>query len=159
MSLEYEKKLEVEIDRELKALPEIAAPATLVLRVMAAIELRRALPWFRRAWHTWPGSLQGLFLVTMVALFGGICFGVWEATHTATFGVAVHKIGGWFSGLSAIYTALNALAGVVVALIKQINSTVLMALLCAAGLGYALFLGLGTMYFRVAFAKRQESEI
>ena len=159
MSLEYENRLEVEIDRELKALPEIAAPATLVLRVMAAIELRRALPWFRRAWHTWPGSLQGLFLVTMVALFGGICFGVWEATHTATFGVAVHKIGGWFSGLSAIYTALNALAGVVVALIKQINSTVLMALLCAAGLGYALFLGLGTMYFRVAFAKRQESEI
>jgi len=154
MSLEYEKKLEVEIDRELKSLPEIAAPATLVSRVMAAIEIRKALPWFRRAWDTWPGSLQGLFVVVMVALFGGICFGVWEASHTATFGLAVHKVGGWFSSLGAIYTALNALAGVIVALIKQVNSTVLIGFLCAAGLGYALFLGLGTMYFRLAFAKR-----
>jgi hypothetical protein len=154
MSLEYEKKLEIEIDRELKALPERSAPATLVSRVMAAIELRKALPWFRRAWHTWPGSLQGLFVVTMLALIGGICFGVWEASHTATFGLAVQKVGGWFSSLSAIYTALNALAGAVVAIIKQVNSTILIAFLCAAGLGYALFLGLGTMYFRLAFAKR-----
>jgi hypothetical protein len=154
MSLEYERKLEAEIDRELKALPEITAPATLVSRVMAAIELRKALPWFRRAWDTWPGSLQGVFLVAMVALFGGICFGLWEASHTATFGLAVHKVGGWFSGLSALYTAFNALAAVIVALIKQINSTILMALLCAAGLGYALFLALGTVYVRMAFAKR-----
>jgi len=93
-------------------------------------------------------------VVVMVALFGGICFGVWEASHTATFGLAVHKVGGWFSSLGAIYTALNALAGVIVALIKQVNSTVLIGFLCAAGLGYALFLGLGTMYFRLAFAKR-----
>jgi hypothetical protein len=154
MSLEYEKKLEVEIDRELKTLPEITAPATLVCRVMAAIELRKALPWFRRAWHTWPGSLQGLFVVTMLALIGGICFGVWEASHSSTFGSAVQKVGGWFSSLSAIYTALNALAGALVAMIKQVNSTILIAFLCAAGLGYALFLGLGTMYFRLAFAKR-----
>jgi hypothetical protein len=154
MSLEYEKKLEIQIDGELKALPEICAPATLVSRVMAAIELRKALPWFRRAWDTWPGSLQGLFLVTMVALIGGICFGVWEGSHTATFGLAIQKVGGWFSSLSAIYTALNALAGAIVAMIKQVNSTILIAFLCAAGLGYALFLGLGTMYFRLAFAKR-----
>ena len=154
MSLEYEKKLELEVDRELKALPEFTAPATLVSRVMAAIELRKALPWFRRAWHTWPGSLQGLFLITMVALVGGICFGVWEGSHTATFSLAVHKVGGWFSGLSAIYAALNALAGAIVAMIKQVNSGILMAFLCAAGLGYALFLALGTMYVRMAFAKR-----
>jgi len=154
MNLEYEKQLEAEVHRELKALPEIPAPATLVARVMAAIELRKALPWFKRAWHTWPGPLQGLFLVTMLALFGGICFGGWEASHTAMFASAVHKIGGWLSSFGAIYTALNALAGVIVALIKQVNSGVLMGLLCAAGLGYALFLALGTMYVRLAFAKR-----
>lgn len=154
MNLEYEKKLEVEVDRELKALPEIAAPATLIARVMASIELRKALPWFKRAWHTWPGSLQGLFLATMLALFGGICFGGWELTHTATFGVALQTIGNWFSGFGAIYTTLNALAGATVALIKQVNSAVLMAFLCAAGLGYAIFLALGTMYVKVAFSKR-----
>jgi len=154
MSLEYERKLEAEIDRELKSLPDVAAPSTLVARVMAAIELRAALPWFRRAWHTWPGSLQGLFLVTMLALFGGICFGGWEASHTATFGLAVHKVGDWFSSFGAIYTTLNALAGAIVALIKQVNSVVLVAFLFAAGLGYAIFLGLGTMYVRLAFAKR-----
>src|SRR3954470_24961855 len=124
MNSEYEKNLEVEVDRELKSLPEIPAPATLIARVMATIELRAALPWFRRAWHTWPGPLQGGFLITMLALLGGICFGAWEATHTATFALAAHKVDGWFSGLSAIWTALNALAGVIVALIKQLNTAV-----------------------------------
>jgi hypothetical protein len=90
----------------------------------------------------------------MFALFGGLCFGGWEASHTATFSLAVHKIGGWFSGFGAIYTLLNALAGAIVAMIKQVNSGILMAFLCAAGLGYAIFLGLGTMYVRLAFAKR-----
>lgn len=154
MSLDYETKLEVEIDRKLKSLPEIAAPATLIARVMASIELRKALPWFKRAWHTWPTSLQGLFLVTMLALFGGICFGGWEVTHSATFALAVHKAAGWLSGFGAIYTTLNALAGTIIALIKQVNSGVLIAFLFAAGLGYAIFLGLGTMYVRLAFAKR-----
>jgi hypothetical protein len=154
MSLEYEKNLEAAIDRELKSLPEIAAPTTLIARVMASIELRKALPWFRRAWDTWPGSLQGVFLIAMLVLFGGICFGMWEGTQTAGFALAIHKIGGWLSGFEAIWTTLNALAGAFVALIKQINSVVLIGFLCAAGLGYALFLALGTMYVHLAFAKR-----
>jgi len=154
MSSEYEKKLEIAIDRELKALPEIAAPVTLVSRVMAAIELRKALPWFRRAWHTWPGSLQGLFIVTMVALFGGICFGVWDVSNSATFALAVHNFFFNDTATTEIYTAFNAVAGAIVAMIKQVNSRILMAFLCAAGLGYALFLALGTVYFRLAFAKR-----
>src|SRR3954468_14134709 len=154
MNLEYEKKLEAEIDRELKSLPEIPAPATLISRVMATIELRAALPWFRRAWHTWPDPLQGLFLVTMLALFGGICFGAWEVTHTTTFALAVHKVGGWFSGLAAIWTALNALAAAVLAILKQLNTAVVIAFMVAAALGYAIFLTLGTVYVRLAFAKR-----
>jgi hypothetical protein len=146
--------LEIEIDRELKSLPEIPAPAALISRVMATIELRAALPWFRRAWHTWPGPLQGGFLVAMLALLSGICFGAWEVTHTATFALAIQKVGGWFSGVTAIWTALNALAGVIVALIKQLNTAVVIAFMIAAGLGYAIFLGLGTMYVRLALAKR-----
>lgn len=154
MSLEYEKSLEREIDHELKSLPEIPAPARLIARVMATIEKRAALPWFRRAWDTWPGPLQGVFLVAMLALFGGICFGAWEGTQTATFSLTVHKVGGWLSGFEAIWTTLNALAGAIVALIKQVNSAVLIGFVCAAGLGYGLFLALGTMYVRLAFAKR-----
>jgi hypothetical protein len=98
--------------------------------------------------------LQGLFLLAMLALFGGICFGGWEVTQTASFGLVVHKVSGWFSGFGAIYTTLNALAGAIVALIKQVNSIIVMAFFIAAGLGYAIFLGLGTMYVRLAFAKR-----
>jgi hypothetical protein len=154
MSLEYERNLEVEIDRELKSLPEIPAPVTLISRVVASIELRKALPWFRRAWDTWPSSLQGIFLVAMLALFGGICFGVWEGTQTTTFALAAHKVGGWFSGMSAIWTALNALAGSALAIVKQFNTAVVIALIVIAGLGYAIFLTLGTVYVRLAFAKR-----
>jgi hypothetical protein len=68
--------------------------------------------------------------------------------------LAIQKVGGWFSGVTAIWTALNALAGVIVALIKQLNTAVVIAFMIAAGLGYAIFLGLGTMYVRLALAKR-----
>jgi hypothetical protein len=121
---------------------------------MATIEMRAALPWFRRAWHTWPRPLQGLFLITMLGLFGAICFAALGVTHTAVFTQGVQKVTGWFSSLGAIFTALNALAGAIVAVLKQLNTAVVMAILIAAGLGYAIFLALGTMYFRLAFAKR-----
>jgi len=40
MNFDYEKRLETAVDRELRQLPELLAPHTLVLRVMKAIEAR-----------------------------------------------------------------------------------------------------------------------
>ncbi|MCC7010168.1 MAG: hypothetical protein IT184_15280 [Acidobacteria bacterium] len=67
--------LERLIDRELRALPAPRAPRSLVPRVMAAIDARQAMPWYRRGWSQWPPvwrttSLAALTVVAVALLIG-----------------------------------------------------------------------------------------
>lgn len=56
------------LTRELKRLPLPAAPPSLLVRVMQAVEERERRPWYQRAWVTWPEPLQiGSALVTVIA--------------------------------------------------------------------------------------------
>ena len=68
--------------------------------------------------------------------------------------LAAHRVGQWFSGLNTIGSLLNILAGSVALVVKKLGTSFIIACLVAAGLGYAMFMGLGTVYFRLAFAKR-----
>lgn len=154
MNSNDDQQLESAVRRELKSLPELAAPASLASRVMAAIEFRRNVPWYRRAWVTWPPALRMASLAAMLALFGGLCFAGWELSHAHTVSQAAHRAGQWFSGLSAIGNLLSILASSVVLVVKKLGTTFIIACLVAGGLGYAVFMGLGTFYFRLAFAKR-----
>ena len=52
MNEEHEKALERLMDRELKKLPDLPAPGSLVHRVMLAVHQRESLPWYKRAWPT-----------------------------------------------------------------------------------------------------------
>jgi hypothetical protein len=155
MNPDYDKRLETAISRELKALPELAAPGALASRVMAAIEQRARVPWYRRSWQTWPAVLQAASLVVLLALFGGLCFGGWQLSQTGTATLALHRAGEWFSGLGVIGNVFNALVNaVVVVVVKKLGTGVIVACLVAVGTGYAMCIGAGTVYFRLAFAKR-----
>lgn len=46
--------LERLVNRELRQLPLPRAPHTLLPRVLAAVEARAGLPWYRRPWRAWP---------------------------------------------------------------------------------------------------------
>lgn len=50
--------LEREIHERLTRVPAPPAPASLRLRVMAAVAARGARPWYRRSWFTWPLTIQ-----------------------------------------------------------------------------------------------------
>jgi hypothetical protein len=154
MNSDNDRQLELQISRELKALPELAAPASLANRVRAAIESRIHVPWYQRPWVTWPVALRMASFAMMLAVFGGLCFAGWELSRTETITLAMHRAGQWFSGLNTIGNLLNILAGSVALVVKKLGTTFIIACLVAAGLGYAIFLGLGTVYFRLAFAKR-----
>ena len=157
MNLENDQRLEAAIHRELHALPELAAPTTLADRVMRVIEQRSRLPWYRRSWQMWPMALQAASLAALLALFGGLCLGGWELSQAKIITLALHRGGEWLSGLNLIGNTLNALANAALLVVKKLGSGVIIALLVMAGLGYALCVGLGTVYFRLAFAKREES--
>jgi hypothetical protein len=159
MNPDYDRQLEAEISRELKALPELAAPAALMNRVMAVIEQRATVPWYRRSWQTWPAALQTASLVGLLALFGGLCLGGWELSQTEAATLALHRVSEWFSGLSVIGNTFNVLVNAAVLAVKKLGTGFIIACLVLVGLGYALCVGLGTVYFRLAFAKPWESKL
>lgn len=154
MNFEYEKRLEAVVDRELKSLPELRAPSTLMFRVMKAVEARLGLPWYRQSWQMWPLALQTVSLVVLLALFGGLCFGTWELTHTESFAAATHTAGSWFSGFGVIWHATAALLNALVLAVRQLGTGFLVAIFAALALGYALCVGLGTVYLRLGLARR-----
>jgi hypothetical protein len=157
MNPDYDKQLETAISRELKALPELAAPGALANRVMAAIGQRARVPWHRRSWQTWPMALQTASLVVLLTLFGGLCFGGWQLSQTETVSFALHRVGECFSGLSMIVNTFHVLVSAAVLVVKKLGTGVIVTCLVIVGLGYAMCVGLGTVYFRLAYTKREES--
>ena len=147
-------RLEAAIDHELKALPDLRAPQTLLPRVMAELKQRTALPWYRRAWQTWPMPLQLVSALVLLAAFGGLCFGSWQLTHAPAVASAASEASGWFRLLSGAVSILGVLANALVLAVKSLGPFVLGGILLAVLAGYAACIGFGTLYVRLAFARR-----
>ena len=154
MSVEYEKRLEREIHRELNKLPELLAPPTVVSRVMRAIEQRFSLPWYQQSWQLWPLALRGVSLVILLALFGGLCFGAWKLTHVETVTATMQRPLGWLAGLGDILHIVSVVLTSIIFKIKQLGTGILVACLAALAFGYAMCVGLGTVYLRLGLVRR-----
>src|SRR5262245_52441719 len=137
MSLEYEKRLEAEVDRELKALPELRAPETLVLRVLRAIEARANLPWFRRAWQTWPTGLQAVSFIALACAFAGLCLAGWQISEAGS-SLASQRLAVPVAVISALWGAIQTVAGAATVAFKGLGSGFITGCIVAALLGYAL---------------------
>jgi hypothetical protein len=155
MNSDYEKLLESEIDRELKRLPSLQAPATLARRVMQQLESRAALPWYRQSFLAWPFFIRATAFTFLAAMFAGLCVGTWQLTQLPSVGDGIHQFGNWFAGAGRIFNVLNALASTALLVVKQMHTGVLIGCLAAGALGYALCLGLGAVYFRLGMAARR----
>ena len=154
MQSEYERELEAEIDRELKGLPELSAPHTLLSRVRLAIEGRPDVAWYRQPWQMWPAALRVGSLVVLLVLFGGLCLAGQRLAHSEEFIGAAHRLGHWLSGASALGNAVSVLLSAGVLAVKQLGTGIIAAALVAVALGYAMCLGLGTVCVRLAFVRR-----
>jgi hypothetical protein len=66
-------ELESRVDRDLRRLPLPMAPATLLPRVLAAVDAWARRPWYTRAWFTWPLGWQ-IASIAALALFA---VGLW----------------------------------------------------------------------------------
>ncbi len=63
--------LETIVDRELRRLPALRAPATLLPRVLAAVQAWSQRPWYARAWFTWPLTGQAASIAALLLLAVG----------------------------------------------------------------------------------------
>jgi len=154
MNSEYEDKLAAEIDRELKALPELKAPSTLLQRVWKTIEARRRLPWYQQSWSAWPAPLRAAALIILASFFASLCFGVWKLPDTEGYMTASHQAAGWFSGLAALWKALNALVGTLAQAVQLLGRGFLIGALAAVAMAWAMCLGVGTACVRLVLARR-----
>ena len=154
MNAEYEKQLEAGIRRELEALGELEAPPEIARRVMRAIEQRAAAPWYRRAWQAWPFGLQAGSFAGLLAVFVFLCFGASQLTRFATLTPAAREVSGWFSLAGAAWRAVTALTNAVGLAFQNLSPAVLIGGAILLLFCYAACLGLGTIYWRLAYARR-----
>jgi len=154
MNADYEKQLEAGIRRELEALGELEAPPEIARRVMRVIGQRAAAPWYHRAWQAWPLGLQAGSLAGLVAVFVLLCFGAAQLARFATLTPAAHEVSGWFSLANAAWRAVTTLTNAVGLAFQSLGPTVLIGGAILLLFCYATCLGLGTIYWRLAYARR-----
>ena len=145
--LSDDKKLEIKIDRELKALPELPAPPSLLVRVMAAISAMANLPWYRRSWATWPGRFRWSSLVALLALFGGLCYGGWGVSNAAAPAIS-QKV----SMATTLWNGLHDLETAIIMGFRHLGTGTIVGIGVALVLSYVMVLALGAVYFRLAFS-------
>ena len=147
-------QLEAAIDRELKAMPNLRAPQTLLPRVMAVLEQRAGLLWYRRAWQTWPLPLQAVSMLVLLVAFAGLCLGSWQLVNAPAVASATSEASGWIRILSRTLSTLGVLVNALALAVRSLGPLVLFGIMMALLLGYAACVGFGTLYVRLAFARR-----
>ncbi len=155
MDSEYQDTLAAEIERELKSLPELQAPATLIPRVRAAIARRQCVPWYRQPWPAWPVPMRAAALVILAGFFALLCLGAWKVPDTESYLAATRHATGWFSSLATLWNALNALVSTLAQAVQQLGRGFLLGCLVAVSLAWAMCLALGTACLRLTLARRQ----
>ena len=154
MNAEYERKLEAVVRHELDGLGELEAPPEIARRVMRIIAQRTALPWYWREWQTWPLVLRIGSLAGLVAAFACPCYETSQLESFATLTPAAREVTGWFSQANAAWNAVNALANATELAFRSLGPAVLIGSTVLLLFCYAACLGLGTIYLRLAYARR-----
>jgi hypothetical protein len=154
MNAEYEKQLEAGVRRELKTLGALEAPPEIARHVMRVIAQRAASPWYRRAWQTWPLAFRTASFASLFAAFSLLCVGNWWLVHFASRTSAVREVSGWFSLTETVWSAVNALITALVLAFRSLGPSVLLGSVVMLLVCYAACVGLGTVYLRLAFARR-----
>jgi hypothetical protein len=154
MNQEYENRLEKLIDRELKNLPAMKAPAGLSARILAAVEKKVRVPWYRRAWQTWPIALQVISVVLLLTAILGAYMGcayLIQGPAVTSFAASVKNS---LSGLGAALNVLSALGNAVMLVVKSMGTTAVVTCVLLVVFGYTSCVGLGSVYLRLAMARK-----
>ena len=128
--------LERLVDRELKRLPTPRAPRTLLPRVMAAVDAAANMPWYRRAWFTWPLGWQAVSVSMGVAALTAVVMLLPDVTFFAQQAPVVTEVSGEVSAAAQrVETATTAVRVIWRALLAPVvpyafGLVVLMTLAC-----------------------------
>lgn len=98
-----DEKLERLIQQTLRQLPARRAPRSLENRVLAELERRAALPWWRKSYSHWPSPVRAAFFVISAAVAALIVAGIFVLTRGAAGTEAVGEITTQVAGIRAFF--------------------------------------------------------
>ncbi|HEX7116562.1 MAG TPA: hypothetical protein VF193_15655 [Steroidobacter sp.] len=140
-----EQELERLISRVLSEQPLRQAPRSLELRVMAEIERRARLPWWRKSFAQWPQAARVAFLAVSAGfVYAGLRIAMWvtEPIDSAARTVELPAAVRW---IQTFVTALITVSESVPMLWIYGGLAVLTVL-------YAVLFGVGTVAYRTIYA-------
>jgi hypothetical protein len=71
-SMSEQERIARALDRELKGLPDLAAPEILSERVMARVRQMEVVSWWRQSWFEWPAGWRIAFVTAALVCVGGL---------------------------------------------------------------------------------------
>lgn len=149
-----QENIERLIQQTLGELPPRRAPRSLERRVLAEIERRAALPWWRKSFVHWPVTARAGFILLCTGLMKlALMAGVWMMAgfDTAQFKEAFAQPFSWMeSGLAIV----RAITGFIEIMLRNIPPLWLYGGLVFFASMYAALFGLGAAAYRALRAER-----
>ncbi len=146
-------QLEKAIDRELRKLPDVPAPETLVHRVMLGVHRKERAPWWHQPWLTWPFGFQLASLILLLLSAGLVSYllgAAWDGVNVAS---VWQRVVASFAWLQPFVEVAVALTNAVLVAFRAANQNLVLLGACIITLAYLTFVGLGTVCVRMAFKK------
>lgn len=153
MSPEYEKKLEERIHQELMKAPERQAPETLMSSVVAELQRRQTLPWWRRPVPQWPRRNQFMVVAAMMAVVAGASFGLGSVWPTEAIQELPTQAAAAMEPVRPAMDILETLTRAAALVVKSISQPWLIALGAGLMFAYISCIGMGMAWYRVTFQK------
>lgn len=140
--MEPDDKLAAALDRELKALPDLPAPASFAAGVMAMVRAYELRPWWLRSWFEWPLPLKWVSGLGMFALLAALA-GVDLSAATALYG----RVG---TGLEQVSAIVQPAIGILQSIVASIPIYLWCLIALVLGISWMTALGLSVVCYRLA---------
>src|SRR5438046_1881765 len=150
MNEQNEKQLEQLVHRELRKLPELPAPETLVHRVMLAVHAKEHQRWWQRSWWSWPRLMQVSSAAACVAAGTALVYFSAAAWQAAGIGHPLDRIWQWVSSLSPLWDWLATLVNALVLVMQKGGQQYVLIALGVAATMYLMCVAAGTACYRLA---------
>jgi hypothetical protein len=148
------KRLETILHRELRKLPPVEAPSSLIADVMTAIQARRQAAWWRRPWLSWPAPIRALTLCLGLLFTSGAFYTLGIARTFVLERIEPHALANRIESLLSLGHVFETLGRAFLLTLQSMDQPVWIACLCVIALMYAACIALSSAALQV-IAKRR----
>jgi hypothetical protein len=154
MKMNDARKLEDFVRRAVDGIPDRRAPHTLEARILAEIDRRAALPWWRQSYSHWPIAARWAFLAVSAAAAAILIAAVMTFLQNPGTVQATGEVAQRFAWLGVAKDTLETLLYDARGVFESIPTLWVYGGLAVIASCYATLIGVGAAAYRTFFARR-----